>query len=92
MTSATRLTFGRDPASDFVIADKKASRQHARIERRRDKYVLVDISSNGTFVTFRGQEEFALRREEVILRVHGSISFGHGYADDPTEIVAFEIE
>lgn len=85
-------SFGRDASGDFIIEDKKASRQHARVERRRDKYVLVDMSSNGTYVTFQGQPEIALRREEVVLYGRGSISFGHRYADDPTEVVAFEVE
>ena len=86
------ITFGRDATGDFVIADRKASRHHARIERRRDKYVLIDLSSNGTFVTFRGQPEIGVRREEIVLHGRGSMSFGHPYADDPTEIVSFEIE
>jgi class 3 adenylate cyclase len=86
------VAFGRDPASDFVIADKKASRQHARIERRHPKYVLIDMSSNGTYLTFQGQPEIALRREEVALHGRGSISFGHRYVEDPSEVVTFEIE
>ena len=47
------LTLGRDAQNDVVIADRKASRMHARIERRRDKFVLVDHSSNGTW--YRGR-------------------------------------
>jgi class 3 adenylate cyclase len=84
------VKLGRDPASDIVIADRMASRHHARVERRRDKCVLVDVSSNGTFVTFHGQPEISLRREEVVLRGSGTISFGHSHADDPTEVVAFD--
>jgi adenylate cyclase len=86
------LTFGREPSSTFQIDDRKASREHARIERRRDRYVLIDRSSNGTYVTFEGRPEVALRREEVTLFGKGSISFGHSFADDPTEAVTFELE
>jgi adenylate cyclase len=86
------VSFGRESSSDIVIADRKASREHARIERRRNKFVLVDVSSNGTFVTFHGVSEMALKREEVVLHGHGSISFGHPYAADPTEVAAFEVE
>ena len=46
---APALSLGRDAQNDVVIADRLASRQHARIERRRDKFVLVDQSSNGTY-------------------------------------------
>ena len=83
------LLMGRDLQNDVVIADRKASRMHARIERRRDKFVLIDHSSNGTYVTVEGEPEMALRREEVVLRNRGHISFGHAYQDDITEILAF---
>ena len=87
-TSST-LTVGRDSASDVVIADRKASRLHARIERHRDKFVLIDLSSNGTYCTVDGEPEMQLRREELILRGRGRISFGHPHAEDPTEYLEF---
>lgn len=83
-------TFGRDAQSDMVIADRMASRQHARIERRRDKFVLIDHSTNGTFCTVDGEKEIELRREEFTLRGRGRIAFGHSYADDPSESVEFD--
>jgi adenylate cyclase len=86
---ATTLTIGRDVQNDVVIADRLASRQHARIERRRDKFVVVDQSSNGTFVTIEGEGEVQLRREEMMLRESGHISFGHAYDADPAETLVF---
>ena len=83
------VTLGRDAQNDIVIADRLASRMHAHIERRRDRFALVDHSSNGTFLTLEGEPEIQLRREEFILRGHGRISFGHAYAKDPTETVLF---
>ena len=62
---------------------------HARLERRRDKFVLVDQSSNGTYVTVDGEPEIELRREEMILRGRGHLSFGHAYEDDTSEVLAF---
>ena len=45
------LTIGRDPRNVLVVRDEKASRQHARICRRTDGYVLYDQDSrNGTYV------------------------------------------
>lgn len=85
-------TFGRDAQSDMVIADRMASRQHARIERRRDKFVLIDHSTNGTFCTVQGEKEIELRREEFTLRGRGRIAFGHGYEEDPAESVEFDTE
>jgi len=85
----SRLTLGRDITNDIIIADRKASRMHAHIERRRDKFVLIDHSSNGTWVTVEGKTEITLRREELILRGRGHVSFGHAFADDPAEVLAF---
>jgi adenylate cyclase len=86
------IRFGREASSDVVVADRKASRDHARIERRRDKFVLIDVSSNGTFITFHGEPEMPVRREEIVLHGHGSISFGHPFALDPAEVATFEVE
>ncbi|MBV6476644.1 MAG: adenylate/guanylate cyclase domain-containing protein [Rhodocyclaceae bacterium] len=84
------FSLGRDATSDIIINDRRASRTHARIERRRDKFVLIDQSTNGTYVTFEGEVEFALKREEVILRGKGRISFGHAL-DPEGEVVEFGI-
>jgi hypothetical protein len=88
--SVNLFTFGRDAQSDIVIGDRMASRQHARIERRRDKFVLIDHSTNGTFCTVHGEKEIELRREEFTLRGAGRISFGHSYSEDPAETVEFD--
>lgn len=89
-TGSPGATLGRDPASSIVIADRQASRLHARIERRRDKFFLIDQSTNGTYVTFDGETEIALRREELMLRGSGTIAFGHSGAE-ATETVRFSL-
>lgn len=70
------LSLGRELESDVVLVDHSASRRHATIERRRGKWVLADHSTNGTFVSFLGLDEMAIRHEEVILHGAGSISPG----------------
>ncbi len=82
---------GRDPGSDIVVADPKASRNHARIEKRRDKFFLADTSTNGTFITFTGEREIALRREEIMLRGSGQIRFGHSAIEGSGETVDFTV-
>jgi Adenylate cyclase, family 3 (some proteins contain HAMP domain) len=84
------LNLGRDAQNDVVITDRKASRMHAHIERRRDRFILVDHSSNGTFLTLDGEPELPLRREEFVLRGRGYVSFGHAHAADPGETVEFD--
>jgi len=75
------LTLGRDATSDLVIHDGRASRSHARIELRQHNFVLVDCSTNGTFVSAKSDTDgrvtnFLLRREEAVLRGSGCLSFG----------------
>jgi class 3 adenylate cyclase len=86
------IVFGRDAGNDVVIADKMASRVHGRIERRRDRFYYVDQSTNGTFVTNEGDTELVIRRDQIMLRGRGRISFGHSAGDAEAEIVAFFLE
>lgn len=89
------LTLGRDPGSDVVIRDGHASRSHARIERRHEHFVLVDCSTNGTFVFgadgVNPTANFLLRREEAVLRGSGRLSFGQVLRPG-VEYVAFRVE
>jgi class 3 adenylate cyclase len=85
------ISLGRDATCQIVIADRMASRQHARIERRRDQFFLTDQSSNGTFVAVTGEPEISLRREELMLRGSGKISFGHSVAGTGDEVVEFSV-
>lgn len=73
---ADSFVIGRDAECDLSITHHLISRRHCAIEKRGDKFVLADQSSNGTFVTVEGDSEFVLQREEFILRKKGCISFG----------------
>lgn len=75
------IIIGRSPDCDLVIATNRASRKHCTIERRQDKYVLADQSTNGTYVTAAGGSEILLRREELRLGVRGWIAFGQPRAE-----------
>lgn len=83
------VILGRDAQADVAIQDRMASRAHAKIERRRDKFVFIDQSTNGSYITINGEKEIQLRREELLLRGSGRISFGHSYSKDPSEVVEF---
>jgi class 3 adenylate cyclase len=83
------VTLGRDQAADLVIRERMASRAHGKIELRRDKFVLVDHSANGTFVQPEGSQEILLRREELTLNGKGRIAFGQSCSVSK-EIVQFE--
>ncbi|MEW5865207.1 MAG: FHA domain-containing protein, partial [Pseudomonadota bacterium] len=87
----TVVSLGRDPAADLVVRDRMASRSHGKIERRLDKFVLTDHSSNGTYVTVEGDKEIVLRREEFTLRGRGWIAFGQPRAT-ATDVLEFICE
>jgi len=70
------LLIGRDAGCDLVVAETKASRQHCTIERRQDRFLIRDHSTNGTFITVADEMEIVLQREEFPLRKHGWIAFG----------------
>jgi class 3 adenylate cyclase len=76
-----KVTFGRDLEADFSVRNPSVSRAHAMIERRRERFVLVDHSSNGTFVTFEGRPEMKVHHEELTLVGHGWIAFGQPRAE-----------
>jgi class 3 adenylate cyclase len=83
------LRLGRDAACDIVIVDRRVSRHHARIEKRRDKFMLIDESANGTYVAVNGEPEICLRREELVLRASGRICIGHRTGDADAIVVEF---
>ena len=82
------VVIGREAGCGLVIADDMASRRHCTVERRGDKFVLKDHSTNGTYITLEGDTELLLQREELTLRKHGWIAFGQPRAGT-TEVVEF---
>ncbi len=90
--SSGKLVLGRDAQAGFVVEDRRASRLHATIELRRDKFVFIDQSSNGSYITFDGEAELQLRREEIVLRGSGVICLGHALAQDAATAIHFSCE
>ena len=75
------INIGRADDNDLVIKGNLISRIHAKIEMRRGKFVLIDQSTNGTFLLdVRGKETF-VRRDMTELSDEGTI--GLGRAEQP---------
>jgi len=70
------VNIGRAEENDVVIKGNLISRLHARIEFNRNKFVLIDQSTNGTFVLSNTGEESFVRRDSVQLKGEGLIGFG----------------
>jgi hypothetical protein len=61
------VTIGRLPECDVVVEDPGASRQHARVRRTDDGFVLVDLgSTNGTLVNDAPIQERVLENGDRI--------------------------
>lgn len=84
------LSLGRDPSSKLLIEDRKASRAHGRIEKRASSYFYIDSSTNGSFISFPGQNEIMLRKDEIQLRGSGRICFGSSRNDSLADFADFE--
>ncbi len=83
------ITIGREPTSAFVVDEATASRRHCVIERRQQNFVVRDLSANGTYMSFaEGGGEMVLRREEVVLRGRGWLTFGQP-KDAATHVLEF---
>jgi len=86
------LYLGRELSNDVVIMDPRASRQHARIERRREGFVLIDHSSNGSFILEEGMTgERYIKSRETSLLGPGRIGCGFSTSDVERDLVFFEI-
>jgi len=70
------INIGRAEENDLVIKGNLISRLHARIEFTRNKFMLIDQSTNGTFVLSQSGEESFVRRDSVQLKGEGLIGFG----------------
>lgn len=73
---------GRDKNNDLVVNTPLASRQHAQIEFRGGKFILIDQSTNGTYVFTEGGRNAFVHREEFPLTGMGSFSLGQDTAGD----------
>ena len=69
-------TLGRAEENDVVVKGNLISRVHARVEMSRDKFTLVDESTNGTFVQTNAGEEIFVRRDSTPLTGEGVIGLG----------------
>ena len=70
------INMGRADDNDLVVKGNLISRIHARIEMRRGKFVLIDQSTNGTFLENAQGEEVFIRRDSTALTGEGIIGLG----------------
>ena len=70
------INLGRADDNDLVVKGNLISRIHAKIEMRKGRFVIIDQSTNGTFLQdVQGHEEF-VRRDSSELGDEGTIGLG----------------
>jgi hypothetical protein len=83
-------TFGRDPASDFVLTDIHASRNHCRIEFSAKDILLTDSSTNGTMVVTENKQEILVKNGSFTLTGKGMIFFGRPFMGERRGGIRYE--
>lgn len=83
------VTIGRAEENDLVVRGNLISRIHARIEINRYKFVLIDQSTNGTFVHTSGGEDAFVRRDSMQLKGEGLIGLGKVPEADSQQTIRF---
>lgn len=81
MTDQPAIELGTSEDRDLTVDGRFTSRQHAFVERRNQYFILVDHSSNGTFVQTEDEQTTFLRRGEMRLWGSGWIALGQPLSD-----------
>ncbi len=88
----TFVVIGRAPEGDIVITGNLVSRLHARVEFSRNRFILTDQSTNGTFVHMKSHEELFVRRDSAVISGEGSIGLGRVPDPDSIQTIKFVCE
>jgi class 3 adenylate cyclase len=85
-----QIRLGRGKKNNLIIHHRSVSRSHLSIEFRKGKFVLIDSSTNGTYINMDNGERIFARREEIHLHGHGLISLGKDVSNDDPEMIRYE--
>jgi adenylate cyclase len=92
-SAGTGARIGRDKENDVVVDSQFASRVHARVFAREGHFVIVDQSSNGTYLLADGNSaEILLRREEAVLGERGWIGLGNSATRQGDHALRYRVE
>lgn len=83
---------GRANDCDLEVNSDLASRHHAQLVYRKGKFVLIDQSTNGTFVKTQGGKEVYVQSEAVPLSGSGFISLGKAVSVDNEHLIYYSCQ
>jgi hypothetical protein len=86
------ISMGRAEENDLVVKGNLISRLHARVEFNRNKFMLFDQSTNGTFVIGKDGEEAFVRRDSMQIRGEGLIGLGKAPDSNSSQVIRYICE
>ena len=87
------VILGRSATCTFRVDDARVSRAHARIDLMGGSLQLTDLSINGTFVRFAGDDEvISLRRGACTLHGSGDIGLGGTPGNPKAPVISFSVQ
>ncbi|MFO1467815.1 MAG: adenylate/guanylate cyclase domain-containing protein [Steroidobacteraceae bacterium] len=86
------ISMGRAEENDLVVKGNLISRLHARIEISRNKFMLIDQSTNGTFVQGKDGDEAFVRRDSMQIRSEGLIGLGKAPDSNSSQVIRYICE
>ncbi len=84
------FTIGRGDRNILVVDEDQVSRNHADVYFRQGKFILVDGSTNGTYLRLDNGARFFVQREEFVLHEQGEISLGEAVRDGDPGLIRFQ--
>ncbi len=91
-TRTQGFILGRAKDCDLEVNSELASRHHAQLVFRKGKFVLIDQSTNGTFVKTQGGREVYVQSEAVPLSGSGFISLGKAVSVDNEHLIYYSCQ
>ncbi len=86
------IILGRSKDCDLMVTSDLSSRHHAQLVYRKGKFVLIDQSTNGTFVKAQGGKEVYVQQEETPLSGSGFISLGKAVTVDNDHLIYYSCQ
>jgi hypothetical protein len=91
-TRTQGFILGRAKDCDLAVNSELASRHHAQLVYRKGKFVLIDQSTNGTFVKTQGGKEVYVQSEALPLSGSGFISLGKAVSVDNEHLIYYSCQ
>lgn len=88
----SKVLIGRDDTCDLVVKTLLASRKHLSVELLFGQFILLDQSTNGTYLMLPNGYIIRIAREKYILTGSGTISLGARDFSDPEGLIKFSIQ